>query len=92
MIPEGRVLKLWTLVRVFYLRIGATWALTLCETALIALVPLFISFAIDGLLAGKNAALLQLSGVMAVLIVVSVIRRIFDTRVFGTVRLEVGRA
>jgi hypothetical protein len=92
MIPEGRVLKLWTLVRVFYLRIGATWALTLCETALIALVPLFIGFAIDGLLAGKTMALLQLSGVMAALIVVSVIRRIFDTRVFGTVRLEVGRA
>jgi len=91
MIPEGRMLKLWTLVRAFYLRIGATWALTLCETALIALVPLFIGFAIDGLLAGQTEALLQLAGVMAALIVVSVSRRIYDTRVFGTVRVEVGR-
>jgi len=91
MIPEGWLLKPWTLIRVFYLRIGATWALTLCETALIALVPLFSGFAIDGLLAGQTAALFQLAGVMAALIVVSVIRRIYDTRVFGTVRVEVGR-
>jgi len=91
MIPEGWLLKLWTLIRIFYLRIGATWALTLCETALIALVPLFIAFAIDGLLAGQTAALFQLAGVMAALIVVSVIRRIYDTRVFGTLRVEVGR-
>jgi len=91
MIPEDRLLKPWTLIRVFYLRIGATWVLTLCETALIALVPLFIGFAIDGLLTGQTIALFQLSGVMATLIVVSVIRRIYDTRVFGTVRVEVGR-
>lgn len=91
MIPEGWLLKLWTLIRVFYPRVGATWVLTLCETALIALVPLFIGFAIDGLLAGQSAALFQLAGVMAALIMVSVIRRIYDTRVFGTVRVEVGR-
>lgn len=91
MIPKDRLLTLWTLVRVFHLRIGVTWALTLCETALIALVPLFIGFTIDGLLAGQTGALFQLAGVMVALIVVSVIRRIYDTRVFGTVRVEVGR-
>jgi hypothetical protein len=58
---------LWTLVRVFHLRIGATWALTLCETGLNALVPLFIGFAIDGLLAGQTMSLFQLADVMAAL-------------------------
>ena len=90
MIPKDRLLTLWTLVCVFHLRIGLAWALTICETALIALVPLFIGFAIDSLLAEQTSALFQLAGVMAALIVVSVIRRIYDTRVFGTVRVEVG--
>lgn len=36
-------------------------------------------------------SLFQLAGVMGALIVVSVIRRIYDTRVFGTVRVEVGK-
>jgi hypothetical protein len=54
MIPKDRLLTLWTLVCVFYLRISLTWALTICETALIALVPLFIGFAIDGALLRKS--------------------------------------
>lgn len=91
MIPQDHLLTLWTLVRVFQFRIGITWALTLGETALIALVPLFIGFAIDGLLAGDTGPLVQLAGVMLALIVVSVMRRVYDTRVFGAVRVEVGR-
>lgn len=81
-----------SLLRTFWRRIGLTWLLTLCETALTALVPLFIGFAIDGLLAQDTRALLQLVTVMVVLIVVSVARRVYDTRVFGTVRVEVGKA
>lgn len=80
------------LLRAFWARIGLTWLLTFCETALIALIPLFIGFAIDGLLAKDTIALFQLVAVMAVLIAVSVIRRAYDTRVFGTVRVEVGKA
>jgi formate hydrogenlyase subunit 3/multisubunit Na+/H+ antiporter MnhD subunit len=87
MIPKDRLLTLWTLMCVFHLRMSLTWALTIFETALIALVPLFIGFAIDGLLAQQTSALFQLAGVMAALIVVSVIRRIYDTRIFGTVRV-----
>lgn len=57
-----------------------------------ALVPLFIGFAIDGLLAQNTTALFQLVAVMAALIVISVARRAYDTRVFGTVRVDVGKA
>jgi hypothetical protein len=81
-----------SLLCAFRYRIGLTWLLTLCETVLIAIVPLFIGFAIDGLLAENTNALFQLVIILAALIVVSVARRAYDTRVFGTVRVEVGKA
>jgi hypothetical protein len=91
MLNEGPLTVL-ALLRAFRWRITLTWLLILCETALTALVPLFIGFAIDGLLANDTEALFQLIAVLAVLIVVSVIRRTYDTRVFGTVRVEMGKA
>ncbi|MGH1416828.1 MAG: ABC transporter six-transmembrane domain-containing protein [Pelagimonas sp.] len=92
MLEEDGPITIPALLRVFWRRIGLTWVLTLFETALTALVPLFIGFAIDGLLAQNTTALFQLITVMAVLIAISVARRAYDTRVFGTVRVEVGRA
>jgi hypothetical protein len=91
MLNEGPLTVL-ALLRAFRWRIPLTWLLILCETALTALVPLFIGFAIDGLLASDTEALFQLIAVLTVLIVVSVIRRAYDTRVFGTVRVEMGKA
>lgn len=85
-------LTIATLLRVFRGRIPLTWAMVLCETSLMALIPLFIGFAIDGLLAGTMRELWQLAGLVAVLIVVSVIRRVYDTRVYGIVRVEIGKA
>ncbi len=87
-----RELTIATLLRVFRGRITLTWAITLCETGLMALMPLSIGFAIDGLMADKLAAFWQLSGLMAALIVVSVLRRLYDTRVYGTIRVELGNA
>lgn len=72
--------------------ISLTWLLMLCETALTALIPLLIGFAIDGLLDADTNALLQLTVVLAVLIAVSVIRRLYDTRVYGTIGVELGKA
>ena len=66
--------------------------MTLLETGLMALIPLFIGFAIDGLLAVSTTELLRLAGLMAVLIVVAVLRRIYDTRAHGTIRVELGKA
>lgn len=85
-------LTIAALMRVFCGRISLTWAMILGETVLMALIPLFIGFAIDGLLAGTMRELWLLSALMAALIAVSVIRRIYDTRVYGTVRVELGRA
>ncbi len=88
----GHELTLATLLRVFRWRVSLTWAVILCETGLLALIPLFIGFAIDGLLAGGMRELWQLAGLMAALIAIAVIRRIYDTRVYGTIRVELGKA
>ena len=89
---NGRKLTIRALVSVFRGRISITWIMILFETALMALIPLFIGFTIDGLLEGRAQELLQLAGLMAVLIIVAVIRRIYDTRVYGTIRVELGKA
>lgn len=90
MMLKGEPLTVRTLVHKFLRPISITWIVTLMETALMALVPLFIGFAIDGLLANESSALLVLTAVLAGLIVISVARRIYDTRAYGTIRLVLG--
>jgi hypothetical protein len=80
-----------TLLRTFWRKIGVTWFLTLIETALLALIPLFIGFAIDGLLRSEIDELLNLGSVLIALVIFSVIRRVYDTRVYGTIRVELGQ-
>lgn len=88
----GRHLTIATLLRVFRRPVSLTWTMVLFETSLLALIPLFIGFAIDGLLAGTVRELWHLGGAMAALIVIGVVRRIYDTRVYGTVRVELSKA
>jgi len=87
---KGEQLTIGTLIRTFRGPISLTWCLTLVETALTALVPLFIGFAIDGLLEQDLDAFYVLAGVLTGLIGISVARRIYDTRVYGTIRVEFG--
>lgn len=86
----GEPLTVATILKKFVRPISLTWVLTLCETVLMTLIPLFIGFAIDGLIEGHSISLMQLSGVLAGLIAISVGRRIYDTRVYGTIRVELG--
>ncbi len=87
---KGKRLTVSTLLRSYRRPIALTWVLTLIETALTALTPLFIGFAIDGLLERRMTELYGLASVLGGLIVVSVIRRIYDTRVYGTIRVDLG--
>ncbi|MEW2912610.1 ABC transporter six-transmembrane domain-containing protein [Leisingera sp. JC11] len=87
-----RGLTLLSLLTVFKGRIALTWALTLGEAALTALVPLFIGFAIDGLLGENPRALWHLAGLLAALVALGVTRRLYDTRAYGTIRVELGKA
>jgi ABC-type multidrug transport system fused ATPase/permease subunit len=71
-------------------RIAMTWCFVLLENTLLALLPLFLGRAIDALLEAQARALWEISLVMGALLVVSVVRRIYDTRVYGTRRVWVG--
>ena len=91
MLPD-KPLSVANLFRAFRARIALTWAIILGETALLALIPLFIGFAIDGLLAGHSTAFWQLAGIMGLLIGLAVIRRAYDTRVYGAMRVALAEA
>ena len=66
-------LTIATLLKSFFRSISITWVLTLCETAMLSLIPLFIGYAIDGLLEQDFAALTNLGLVFAGLIFISVV-------------------
>jgi len=81
---------LFSILRDFRGRIAITWLIVLFENFLIALIPLLIGLSIDGLLSGQKQELWLLAGVLAVLGVVAVSRRIYDTRVYGMIRVRLG--
>lgn len=88
----GDRLSIRTLFRVFRFRIVVTWALTILETAMLALFPLLIGRSIDGLLDGDYTTFYQFIAAMAVLTVVATGRRVYDTRAYGSMRVALGGA
>ncbi len=89
---SGDRLSMGTLFRVFRFRIVVTWTLTTLETAMLALFPLLIGRSIDGLLGDDYTAFVQFVGAMAVLTVVATLRRVYDTRAYGSMRVALGQA
>lgn len=63
--------------------------LTIIEITLMALIPMFIGIAIDGLLAKETADMFILIALLISLIVMSITRRFYDTRVYGRIRVNV---
>ena len=78
------------LLTVFRGRITVTWSLVAFENIFLALIPLLIGYTIDGLLDGSFTRLLILAGVLAGLVVIMVVRRIYDTRAYGAIRVALG--
>ena len=78
------------LFRHFRWQVLLTWLLVLLENTLLALIPLFIGRAIDALLGGAPGALWEVGAVMAALLVVASLRRAYDTRCYGTMRVQFG--
>ena len=73
-------------------KVAITWFLVALENLFMVLLPLFIGFAIDDLVKGEFSDLYWLSALLVSLIVVSVIRRFYDTRIYGRIRVEIGEA
>ena len=57
-----------------------------------ALLPLLIGWSIDGLLADDWHAFFLLIGALSGLLAISIARRVYDTRAYGTMRVEMGKA
>lgn len=89
---DGKTLSLGSILKVFWPQVALTWALTLMETLLLVSLPLLIGFSIDGLLNQHWQPFYVLGITMALLVVISVGRRLFDTRAYGNMRVELGVA
>ena len=92
MFSDGDRLSIGTLLRRFPKQISVTWGLTLVETAVFAGFPLVIGWSIDGLLAGDWTAFGCLLAIFVVILIVAFGRRVYDTRAYGTIRVEMGKA
>ena len=88
---KERPLTLRTLLRLFWFKVAVTWVLTLLETGLWVVLPLLLGLTIDGLLSQDFDPFWQLCFVLALLVVVAVLRQLIDTRVFGTMRVELSQ-
>ncbi|MDO5643006.1 MAG: ABC transporter six-transmembrane domain-containing protein [Paracoccus sp. (in: a-proteobacteria)] len=84
-------LSVGRLFRAYWWQVMVTWGLTLLETALFALMPLLIGRSIDGLVKNDFTAFWQLAAVLSALLVVATLRRLYDTRVYGTIRVDLGK-
>ncbi|WP_461538029.1 ABC transporter six-transmembrane domain-containing protein [Spongorhabdus nitratireducens] len=83
-------LDLALLFRAFKGGIFITWLLVLLENIMLALIPLFIGRAIDGLQAGDFSSLISLGLVLLALTALVVLRRFYDTRAYGRIRVALG--
>ncbi len=88
----GARLSLGGLIAAFWRRTSLTWAITLVETALLAALPLLIGRSIDGLLTDEWRPFAYLIGAVFLLLTVAVGRRVYDTRVYGSMRAALGSA
>ena len=85
-------LSIGSLVRAFWAPVSVTWFLTILETVTLAALPLLIGHSIDGLLGGDWSPFWWLVGTLGALLIVATARRVYDTRIYGTMRVEFGAA
>ena len=74
-----------SIVNRFKRNILLTWMLVICEFLIMILTPFLIGKSIDDLLIGKYESFYILGGSLFLLILLSVLRRVFDTRAYGNV-------
>ncbi|OED74916.1 ABC transporter permease [Vibrio splendidus ZS-139] len=81
-------ISLLTVIRLNPLKVSVTWLMVLAENVMLILLPLFIGYAIDGVLNQSFQPLMMLALILIVLVIISVIRRFYDTRVYGAIRVK----
>jgi hypothetical protein len=88
----GTTFGIAAIFKAFWGRILTTWAIVSLENVLIAMIPFLIGLSIDGLLAGRYDELILMLIVLVALGLVAVLRRVFDTRAYGAIRVDLGAA
>ncbi|MBE3667464.1 ABC transporter permease [Vibrio navarrensis] len=81
-------ISLRTVIRFHPLKVAVTWLMVLAENVMLVLLPLFIGYAIDGVLNQHYHPLMLLALLLLVLVLISVARRFYDTRVYGSIRVK----
>ncbi|MCG7547856.1 ABC transporter six-transmembrane domain-containing protein [Pseudoalteromonas sp. Of7M-16] len=81
-------ISLWSVVKLSPVKVAITWLMVIAENILLILLPLLIGYAIDGVLAQDTTPLLGFAASLLGLIVISVLRRFYDTRVYGDIRVK----
>ncbi len=71
-------------------RLGFTFFLLLIEAATGLLFPLFIGYAIDGVIHERFAGVIQLEVLSLIALVIGVGRRVLDSRFYAKIYLEIG--
>ncbi|WDE08057.1 hypothetical protein SG34_014850 [Thalassomonas viridans] len=89
---SAKQLGILAIIQRFPVKLTCTWLLVVLENILLALVPLYIGFAIDDLLAGEINKLMHMAGLLVLLTLFSVLRRIYDTRTYGDIKVSLGMA
>nr|WP_086939923.1 ABC transporter six-transmembrane domain-containing protein [Thaumasiovibrio occultus] len=74
-------------IRLNPIKVIFTWLMVLTENIFLILLPLFIGLAIDGVLARDMQPLLIFALILLLLVVISVARRFYDTRVYGAIKV-----
>ncbi|NOI64692.1 ABC transporter six-transmembrane domain-containing protein [Vibrio sp. 99-8-1] len=85
-----RKFGLLPIIKAYRSKIIITWAMIVIENILIASIPLVIGIAIDQLIEGNTETIGYFAFIMLLLIVISAGRRMYDTRAFGKIRVDLG--
>ncbi|MCC2520791.1 ABC transporter six-transmembrane domain-containing protein [Vibrio coralliilyticus] len=81
-------ITLRSVIRLSPIKVMFTWLMVLAENVFMILLPLFIGFAIDGVLKQNLQPLFMFAAILFVLVVITVARRFYDTRVYGGIRVR----
>ncbi|WP_133408476.1 ABC transporter six-transmembrane domain-containing protein [Parashewanella tropica] len=84
-------ITLGSIIRLNPAKVMFTWFLVLIENVFLILIPLFIGHAIDGMLKQDMQPLILFGLILFVLVIASVLRRVYDTRVYGSIRVKLSR-
>ncbi len=72
-------------------KVALTWFMVLVENVMLILLTIAIGYALDGVLNHDMQPLIHFALLLLAVVVVSVLRRFYDTRVYGQIRFKLAR-